>query len=43
VQFHASVGDLGPRDAAMLRLRQRVGGNLIGGYSVVLLPAGRLP
>jgi hypothetical protein len=43
VQFHASVGDLGPRDAAVLRLRQRVDGNLIGGYSVVLLPAGRLP
>jgi hypothetical protein len=43
VQFHASVDDLGPRDAAVLRLRQRVDGDLVGGYTVVLVPAGRLP
>ena len=42
VQFHASVGDLGPRDAAVLRLRQRVDGNVVGGYSVILIPGAVL-
>ena len=39
--FHASIRDLRPGQARVLRLRQRVDGELLGGYSVVLIgPTG---
>ncbi len=43
VQFHASVSDLKHGEAQVLRLRQRVQGEILGGYSVVLLAAGSGP
>jgi hypothetical protein len=39
VHFHASIGDLDQGEAQVLRLRQRVQGEIVGGYSVVLLAA----
>jgi hypothetical protein len=41
VHFHASIRDLRPDEAQVLRLRQRVNGEVVGGYTVVLL--GRRP
>jgi len=32
-----------PREAAVLRLRQRVDGQVVGGYTVVLVPTGVVP
>jgi hypothetical protein len=43
VHFHASVGDMKKGEAQVVRLRQRVDGELVGGYSVVLLAAGSGP
>lgn len=40
VHFHASIGEIKPGEAQVLRLRQHVQGEIIGGYSVVLLAAG---
>jgi len=37
VGFHASTMDLGSKEAQVLRVRQRVNGEVIGGYSVVLI------
>ncbi len=37
IPFHASVQDLKANQAQVLRIRQRVDGDVIGGYSVVLL------
>lgn len=37
ISFHASAPDLQPREAQVLRIRQRVGGEIVGGYSVVLI------
>jgi hypothetical protein len=37
--FHASIADLQPGEAQVLRLRHRVEGEVIGGYTVVLLGA----
>lgn len=37
ISFHASVPDLGARSASVLRIRQRLGGEVVGGYSVVLI------
>jgi hypothetical protein len=37
VHFHASIRDLRPGEAQVLRLRQRVDGEVVGGYTVVLL------
>jgi hypothetical protein len=37
VHFHASIGDLRHGEAQVLRLRQRIDGDVIGGYSVVLV------
>jgi hypothetical protein len=39
VGFHASVADLRPDQAQVLRVRQRLDGDLVGGYSVVLVGA----
>ena len=35
--LHASVADLEPSEAQVLRVRQRIDGELVGGYSVVLI------
>jgi hypothetical protein len=35
--LHASVDDLRPGEAQVLRVRQRIDGELVGGYSVVLV------
>jgi hypothetical protein len=35
--FQARIADLQPREAQVIRLQQRVGGNVVGGYSVVLI------
>jgi hypothetical protein len=43
VQFHAGIDDLTGREAAVLRLRQRVDGQVVGGYTVVLLPPATPP
>jgi hypothetical protein len=43
VQFHAGIEELGRREAAVLRLRQRVDGQVVGGYTVVLVPTGVVP
>jgi len=43
IHFHASIGDLKSGEAQVLRLRQRIQGEIIGGYSVVLLAAGSGP
>ncbi len=37
ISFYASAPDLKPQEAQVLRIRQRVGGEIVGGYSVVLL------
>jgi hypothetical protein len=37
VHFHASIGHLRAKEAQVLRLRQRINGEVIGGYSVVLI------
>jgi hypothetical protein len=37
ISFHASAPNLKPREAQVLRIRQRVGGEIVGGYSVVLI------
>jgi hypothetical protein len=37
VTFHADIQDIGPQQAQVLRIRQRINGNVIGGYSVVLI------
>jgi len=37
IPFHASVQDLKANQAQVLRIRQRVDGDVVGGYSVVLL------
>ncbi len=37
VQFHAGIADMQPGEAQLFRIRQRVNGALVGGYSVVLL------
>ncbi len=37
VGVHASVDDLKPKEAQVIRVRQRLGGQLIGGYSIVLI------
>ena len=41
VLFHASARDLKEKQAQVLRVRQRIDGNVIGGYSVVLIGAER--
>ena len=43
IHFHASIGDMKRGEAQVLRLRQRVQGEIVGGYSVVLLAAGSGP
>jgi hypothetical protein len=40
VSFHASIRDLEANQAQVLRIRQKVSGELIGGYTVVLLKSG---
>jgi hypothetical protein len=35
--LHASVRDLAPNEAQVVRVRQRIDGALVGGYSVVLI------
>jgi hypothetical protein len=35
--MHASVADLKRGEAQVLRVRQRIDGELVGGYSVVLV------
>ena len=37
IGFHASIADLQSREAQVIRLRKRIRGNVLGGYSVVLL------
>jgi hypothetical protein len=37
ISFHASAPALRPSDAQVFRIRQRVAGQVVGGYSVVLL------
>jgi hypothetical protein len=37
ITFHASVQDLRPHQAQVLRIKQKQGSNIIGGYSVVLI------
>jgi hypothetical protein len=37
ISFHASAQDLQPHEAQVFRIRQRIGGDLVGGYSVVLV------
>lgn len=37
ISFHAAAEDLEPQQAQVLRIRQRVGGEIVGGYSVVLI------
>ena len=36
IPFHASIDDIGPNQAQVLRIRQRINGSVVGGYSVVL-------
>jgi hypothetical protein len=43
VQFHASIGNLQQGEAQVVRVRQRIQGEIIGGYSVVLVAAGSGP
>ena len=40
MHFHASIADLGPGEAQVLRLRHRVNDEVIGGCTVVLLGIG---
>lgn len=40
VTFHASVKDIDPNQAQVLRIRQKVDGDVVGGYTVVLLKLG---
>lgn len=37
VIFHASIDDIHANQAQVLRLRQRINSNVIGGYSVILI------
>ncbi|MBS0389897.1 MAG: hypothetical protein JSR23_01920 [Proteobacteria bacterium] len=37
VQLHAGIADMKPGEAAVVRVRQRVGGVLVGGYTAVLV------
>jgi hypothetical protein len=37
IAFHAGIKDIGPKQAQVLRIRQKVDGSVIGGYSVVLI------
>jgi hypothetical protein len=37
ISFHASIPDMRPRQAQVLRIRQRSGSDVLGGYTVVLL------
>ncbi|MGA7317451.1 MAG: hypothetical protein WBX22_26170 [Silvibacterium sp.] len=37
VSFHAIADDLAPHQAQVLRIRQRIGGEVVGGYTVVLI------
>lgn len=37
IAFHASAADLRPKDAQVFRIRQRLAGEVVGGYSVVLV------
>jgi hypothetical protein len=37
ISFHAGAADLTQHEAQVFRIRQRVGGNVVGGYSVVLI------
>jgi len=37
IAFHASIEDMNPHEAQVLRVRQRLAGEVVGGYSVVLL------
>jgi hypothetical protein len=37
ITFYASAPSLKPHEAQVLRIRQRVGGDVVGGYSVVLI------
>jgi hypothetical protein len=37
VSFHAGAVDLTPHEAQVFRIRQRIGGTIVGGYSVVLI------
>jgi len=37
IAFHASATDLQPKDAQVFRIRQRLAGEVVGGYSVVLI------
>jgi len=40
MHFHASIADLHPGEAQVLRLRHRVNDEVIGGCTVVLLGLG---
>lgn len=37
IPFHASIQDMKHGEAQVLRVRQRINGELIGGYTVVLI------
>ena len=37
ISFHASIPNLKPHEAQVLRIRQRIGGDIVGGYSVVIV------
>lgn len=40
VPFHAGIADMRPGEAQVLRVRQKVGGATVGGYTVVLIGKG---
>ncbi len=37
IPFHASIEDIGAKQAQILRIRQRINGSVVGGYSIVLI------
>jgi hypothetical protein len=37
IPFHAFIADLGADEAQVVRVRQRIDGELVGGYTVVLV------
>jgi hypothetical protein len=37
IPFHASIGDIHRGEAQVLRVRQKLGGDVVGGYTVVLI------
>ncbi len=37
MQFHAGIADMRPGEAQLFRIRQKRGGTVVGGYSVVLM------